>query len=370
MAKTQEEQLKLLVDGMAHGLIGVSLGKPGLGLRFMMTMKPESKMAKMYKIETTTQSLLTGLPAGEYVGVFGQAIDPEQTKTSFDQGIDPYVEMLKGQEGMDSEKIDRMRNWLKDWVVLWKGIRGSVVATEPGPEGLFACNLVFETTDAGKWMELARKMVGELLTWEIANEDVKKIMATVSHQADAEEIGGVKVDHVKVDLWELARKEEAPDEDVANLKKVLGEEGIVFRMGAVDSKTAVVCLGGKTSTALLIKRAASNDAPLEKDAGIEKVSAYLPKKRQSVAYVALDNIVKLVRNITDAMGEEMFPLQVPTINAPLALTGTGGKEWMQVDILLPTDLMIAGKNAAMMMMGTMGAAQQGQQQPPPPAEEG
>ncbi len=365
MAKTQEEQLKMFFDGMARGIMGISLDEPGLGLRFMMTMKPESEMAKMYRIETTTKSLLRGLPAGEYVGAFGQVIDPEQTKVSFKKGINPYVEMLKAQEGMDAEKIDRMRDWLEDWAVLWKGIRGSLVATEPGPEGLFACNLVFETTDSEKWMELTRKMVGELLAWEVTNEDVKKVVGLISHQADAEEIGGVKMDHLKVDLWELARKEEAPEEDVANLKKVLGQEGLVFRMGAVDKKTAIVCLGGKKSTGLLIERAASNDAPLDKDAGIEKVSAHLPKERQSVGYLSLDNTVKLVRNITDAMGEEMFPLQVPPINAPLALAGSGGKNWMQVDVLLPTDLMIAGKNAAMMMMGTMGAAQQGQQEPPP-----
>ena len=370
MAEAQQAQMKMFVDGIARGIIGVSLDEGGLGLRFMMTMKPESEMAKLYTIHTTKRSLLKGLPAGKYIGAFGQVVDPEQTKASIKQAIEPYLAVLKGQEGVDPEQVDRVRSSLEEWAVLAKSMRGSIEATPPGPEGLFAGNLIFETTDSGKWMELARKLVGEALAFKLSDDDFKEFMELVSHKADVEEIGGVKVDHIKIDVMELAKREDAPEEDVENWLKVIGKEGIVFRMGAVDSKTVVVCLGGKESTARLIERAKANDAPLDDDTGIKKVSRHLPEERQSVGFLALDNVVELVRNIADAMDEEMPPILMPPIQAPLALSGTGGKDWMQADLLVPTELMIAGKNVGMMMMGMMGAGgQQGEQTPPPPPDE-
>jgi len=353
MAEAQEKQIKMLLDGMATGIVGISIGEGGLGLRFTMTMKPESEMAKLYKITTSAKSLLKGLPAGKYLGVMGQIMDPKQAEEGM-KTLDPYVAVLKGMEGVDGEQVDRIKKSLDQWVPLFTAVRASVEAVTPGPEGLFAFHAVVETTDSGKWMELCGQIIDELLKLNIQNEHYKELCEYVTHKAGASEVAGVKVDECKLDLFELARKNDAPDEDIESMKKVVGKDGLVLRMGAVDKNKVVVCLGGASHMSRLVEQARGSDAPLDADAGIKKVSRYLPENRASVAFIAVDNICEFARTVAEAVGEEMFPLQFPQIQAPLAFSGTGGTEWAQFDVLVPTELMVAGKNAAMMMMGMMG----------------
>jgi len=108
-----------------------------------------------------------------------------------------------------------------------------------------------------------------------------------------------------------------------------------------------------------ITAAKQSGSPLAKTQGIEKVSKELPSERASVIYVAVDRIIAGIKSIQEHMDEEAFPIQMPPLNAPVAMAATGGDGWGRYDIFVPTELLVAGKNAAMgMMMG-------GQGQPPP-----
>ena len=127
----------------------------------------------------------------------------------------------------------------------------------------------------------------------------------------------------------------------------------------------------------LMAQAGSADAPLDDDPGIKRVAALLPKDRNSVVYVALDNIFTLVGNINKALEEEdEFPIQLGELNAPLALVGRGGDGWTQADIFIPTELLVAGKDAIMTMVG-MGAGpmggemelEEGADAEPPPSDD-
>jgi hypothetical protein len=76
-------------------------------------------------------------------------------------------------------------------------------------------------------------------------------------------------------------------------------------------------------------------------------------------YFAVDRIVGVIKAAQNAFDEEELPISMPELNAPLTINGTGGDGWSRGDLFLPTELMVAIKNAVLTMMG-------GGQAPPPP----
>jgi hypothetical protein len=197
----------------------------------------------------------------------------------------------------------------------------------------------------------------------VAHEPEAKVVAeAITQKPDAEELEGVKLHHIRFDP---AKVEQIgwDEEDADKLKKLLGGDGVLIRLAPVSKELVVLTFGGGADFAKqVIDLAKSKQAPLDDDPGVKKVSAHLPKERASIMYIAVDQIVATIREGGKAFGEEEeFPIQMPKLNAPLAISGTGGENWSQVDMFAPSELLVAVKNAAMALMG-------GGPPPPKPAE--
>ena len=155
---------------------------------------------------------------------------------------------------------------------------------------------------------------------------------------------------------------------IDQLKKVVGQEGILVRVAAVDATHVLVNFGGgKERMGEAIAAAKAGKALLSKDGGIQRVSAKLPKEKTAEVYIAVDRIVSLIRNITEATGSgQAFPIRMPEINAPLAYVTTANGLVGTVDLYVPMELIVEIKNTTMQMLGTMmGGAQQQQPSEPP-----
>ena len=124
-------------------------------------------------------------------------------------------------------------------------------------------------------------------------------------------------------------------------------------MSGVDAQHVVVGFcGGAESMGRLIESAGKDAVPLADDPGIKKVKAHLTSERASEMYLSVDRIVNVISRVARVLDEEEFPVKMPSIDAPLGISSTGGTEWNRVDIFVPTELMVAVKNAIMgMMMG-------------------
>ncbi|NOT02655.1 MAG: hypothetical protein HOP29_18775 [Phycisphaerales bacterium] len=363
-AKSSEgskKQLQTMIDGIRSASFGVSLGEKGLALRVGLNAKPGSDFAKQTQAKTTTESLLTGLPASQYLLAFGSIVHPDAIKESM-TAMDMYVDMLKSIEGVKDEDAQKLVGEFKDLVSALRGVRGSVDAVEPGTDGLFAANMIVDTGDSKKWIAGWASLVEKSKALPIDDEHFKKGMAHLTYTADAEDIGGTKVDRLKFDILALAQSEEADEEEVAAVKKVLGEDGLVVRFCAVDGDTVAVGIGGSKQMATLIESARSGQAALDGDEGIKKIGGHLPKERSGVMFVDFEHILQFAKNMAAAFDEEIPPIELPKMNAPVGMATAGGADWSRVDILVPTELMIASKQVAMMMMGAMGG------QPEAPAE--
>ncbi len=360
-AEATKQQVDMIVEGASSICFGVSLKKPGLGFRFGMSAKPGSEMARQIKVVPTKESLLRGLPADKFLLAIGQVMDPAQLRASM-KSLDPYLEMLDAVEGLDKEQIGQLKSMVREWLPMFTGVRMLVQPIAPGPNGLFGVSIIMDTSSSKRWLELARKAVEtgkKLLTdasAELIDEDVKKVVDAIAYKLGAEEINGAKINHLTFDLSKIDTVDE---EELEQVQKVIGKDGILFRVAGIDDHRIVVGFGGGADyMGRLIESARKKGdgkdnlrSGLDDDPGIKKVAANLTSERASVAYISVDQIIGAINSVAKALDEEELPIKMPAINAPLAMSGTGGNGWQRFDIFVPMELMVAVKNATLAMMG-------------------
>ncbi len=353
-AEMNKKGIDMFLEGTSSFSLGLALDKGGVGLRFALGAKPGSGMVDKITMKPTSASLLAGLPASEYLLAFGETIHPAQVNASLED-LDVWLTPPADAEEADAEKMKQLQGIIKEAVTLWTGLRGSVEALPPGPDGLFGVWLIFDTADSTKSLELKSKMIeiGKGLLADLAKKEEEGVLGQVSeaiqYQKEAEEIAGVKVTHLGFDL---AKIQDIEEEDRDDILKVIGKEGVLLRMAPVSPKRVVVSFGGgKAEMATLIEQAKKDGAPLEEDAGIMKVAGVLPKPVASVGYVAADRILASINQVMTVLEEEKLPVQMPPLDAPMAMATTGGDGWAQFDLFFPTELVVASKNAFMVMMG-------------------
>ena len=369
-AEMNKQNIQMFFDGVGALTIGLALETTGLDLRLVMTARPGTELAKRTQVKPTSDPLLRGLPVADYLIAFGQTMAPEAVKSSVDD-LKALLAVGGESEKIDKEKLAKFEKVITDAVTMISSARGMLEGLPAGPDGLFGLSLLVDTSDSKQWvglikdgLEMGKQLVTDALKDEAAGdqETVTQALQALTYTERAETIAGTSVNHIKFDIDKIAEQQEVDEEDLEQAKKVVGKEGLLLRIAAVDNKQVMIAFGGgEPRAAKLIEAAKSAGAPLSETPGIKKVSPNLPKERASVAYVAIDHIIRTVQTVQKVLDEEVLPLQMPPVQAPIGLAGTGGDGWSQFDLFIPTDLMVAGKNAAMAMMG-------GGQAPGQPAE--
>lgn len=377
-AEMNKKQLDLLFEGASSLTIGLDLGKKGLVLRGAARCKPGTELAKLWNVKPTDDSLLRGLHAGDYIVVYGQTVSPEQSQANL-ENIDMLLSILEEPAPVDAqggtaeqpapknEHIEKLKAIAREWLPLMTRMQGAVDLLTPGDAGLVGMSMVVEATDSAKWLDYAAQTVdvvkalvkskadgGGSAEWQA---EVGQILDAISYARNAEEIGGQKFDHLRFDLTKLG--DEIEEDQLEAVNKIIGADGLLVRMAAVDGHAVVIGVGGGAKyTGAAVKAWKEKNETLAKDAGIKKVSDGAPQGRYAEAYVAVDNCLTLIQNVASAMEEEALPVQMADVTEPLALFGTGGDGFIQLDAVFPTELLVAGKNVVMTLMAPP---------PPPPA---
>ncbi len=370
LAKKQADMTKSQVDMFVLGLksltVGISIDKAGLGVRTIATVNPGTVLATQMKLADTKEPLLTGLPLGKYVLALGQQMHPEQTKAAMQQ-LDTYLAMASDIEGVPQEKLAELKEIITSLVTSLNSVKATLEALPPSDQGLAGVTIVLGTDDAAKFVTLGNRKIAVGMevcsaVMKNADENLPALTDIVVHAPKAEAGPAGPVAQIRFDLSKI---EEMDDEDLAEILKIIGKEGPVVRMAAANAKNVVVTFGGgKAYFDRAMAAAKSDQATLTNDPGIKKVAAHMPTRRAQVMYLALDHAMELVNNVKMAVDGQPLPMPVPTVNAPIALTTSGGTGWSRFDLLFPTELLVVAKNMGMAMNG-MGA-------PPaaPPAQPG
>ena len=356
-AQSTREQMEMYLDGTRSVVFGAWVKPVGLGIRFAMSAKPGSEFAKLMQSEGTDQTLLSGLPRGAYMLAMGQTIDHSGVETSL-KGLDPYFEVGKDNEDLDADALAELKSATYDLLRSLRAVRLSVDALPSGPDGLIGLTLLLDTPDSGKAQGLITK-VSEAAKRVCKDAELLPYFDALTHELDVEEMADVKVSRFKYDL---SKVDELDEDDREEMLKIIGQEGLALRIAAVsDKRLAIAFGGGKERMSKVIAAAKSDDPALAEDAGVRRAAEQLPKTRASELYLALDEIGRCAQNIAKAIDEDPLPLDIPDLDAPVAMVSVASKACARLDIFVPMELAVACKDAAMSLMGMPGASPTSQQ---------
>ncbi|MBU0754359.1 MAG: hypothetical protein KJ645_04420, partial [Planctomycetes bacterium] len=235
-ADNTKEQVDMLVEGGKSILFGLSLNEHGLGIRCVMRAKPNTKLQKQLKLITTTDSLLKGLPLGKHILAMGGLMHPEAMEKSV-ENMDVYIKMLGDLQEVDGEKVGALKTLLKERIPLITGCRASLEALPTGPDGLIGFSAIIDAKDSGKMLSFYSELCA-LCKELVTDAKVKKILDLLTYTKDAETIGDLRVDHLGFDISKLDEIEMDAEEN-EELLSIIGKEGVLFRLAAVDDKRVV-----------------------------------------------------------------------------------------------------------------------------------
>jgi len=341
--KSAEKLIKMFEE-MAALDISLSFDKKGLSLLLLTTPKKGSDLEKLFRdTKNTDRTLLSALPKEKYLLALGGTTVYSEHADKFG-GPMQLSDILKSLqiEGMDDEAIKSLESGFKGLMKTTRAFAMSVSALPAGPQGMVGLAIVVETDDAEGCVADLRKMYETV--WAISDdEDFETIKANVVHKADAETIDGKKVDTITVNLKEMGDLLDLNAEDLGEINKIIGED-LVFRFGPADKKHIVIAFGGGEKRFETICGSVKSASGLSADAGITETARRLPSPRAAECYIALDNVGQLIKNIAKVLGEEEeFPFDVPTIDAPIAISTVQLGSIQRIDIIVPMKLITAVK---------------------------
>ncbi|HSW47315.1 MAG TPA: hypothetical protein VLM89_17260 [Phycisphaerae bacterium] len=381
-------KLEKFIDESRELSLGLALDRRGVSLSFFFRMDPESSLGKEMKATKAVDgTLLAGLPDEPTVLVLGTVVG--QTEQS---GLPDWVDAVLSSGGVSEHLTPEQSAALKEGMLKVFGdieMANLSLANLPAEArlGLFSVVAVARVKDSGQYIEQSHKLfdvvkgivataAGKTAEGQAPQEGqadpVKAAADAIQWKTKAEEVAGVPVDHLVVDLAAIP---DAGEEDVQKIKGVVGPEGILIRVAAVDKQHVVLAFGGGAERmAKVIELVKRGDSPLAKG-GVQTISKRLPAgPRLMEGYVHVDQVLKLVTTVVTQLGE---PMPVPLVMrnpGPIAFCVNRVEDTAQeFHLVLPTELMLSVKEAiAPLLQMFMGGGPEGMdmEMPPPTPESG
>ncbi|MEE9296503.1 MAG: hypothetical protein V3W34_16285 [Phycisphaerae bacterium] len=340
--------------------LSVRFDPAGVTIGGYMDADPESDSGKaMSSVQSTSRSLLTGLPKDPFILAGGQMYNKESNKIGIKM-LDKMMGQLTQQAGEDVEQVEKLIETASEALLSLRHLSMSVSPLSASDEGMIAATMVLTTeSDSKRLCQTFDKLVGMFKKMMADDARVAERVGMFVYNADAEKVGGVAVDHFKVTL----PPEELDADWIRKIHKVIGPQGLLVRLATVDDKHVAVTLGGgKGHLARVIDVIKSKETPLAEDAGIKRVAGHVAKKRYVEFYLSADRLIKTVMAVAEAIGEKIpLTAAIPEINAPLAVTSSpAGKAGVRMELFMPMEMISAVKD---IVMAQMMAPQQQQLQP-------
>ncbi|MCP4249879.1 MAG: hypothetical protein GY778_22785 [bacterium] len=333
-----------MIESFGSAQLSLQSSPTGLRLGFFVAPKADTPMAKaMASIKAPAGSLLTGLPGGTFAFVGAGVGNAELSKLKAEAFDDMLATMIGNQAEISADALTGLRNAIKPLMQQIRSGSFSISALPEGPDGVLAVNVVVSVEGGAKQYlaslgQLVSVVKGDLIPDEEAAAMVKKVL---EYRAGAED---GSTDHLVLKLDQL---EEADKEWLGTMTKILGKDGMLVRLSAVDGDHVGMTLGGGAAQMqALAQTIKSKQAPLAESAEIKKMAALLPAGRIWEAYLSANGLSALASAITKAVDAEM-PFELPPIDAPVAAYGTvtkGGGS--QTDFVIPVELLKAVMQAA------------------------
>ncbi|MCH7814067.1 MAG: hypothetical protein IID40_08610, partial [Planctomycetes bacterium] len=345
-----------MVESFSSAQLSLQSSPAGLRLGLFIAPKADTPMAKMMAgLKAPSSSLLTGLPGGSFALVWAAVSNAEMANYRAQAFDDMLATAISSHHEIDADALSSLRDAIKPLMQQIRSGSFSISVLPEGPDGVLAVNAIVAVEGgAAQYLasfgQLVSVVTGDLIPDEEAAAMVKKVL---EYRAGAED---GSTDHLVLKLDQL---EQADEEWLAYVSKILGKDGLLIRLSAVDGDHVAMTLGGGAAQMkTLAQTIRSKQSPLAESAEIKKMADLLPAGRVWEAYLSANGLSALAAAITKAVDVEM-PFQLPPIDAPVTAYGTvtqGGGS--QTDCVIPVELLKAAMQAA-------SAAMMGGGGPPP-----
>lgn len=329
--------------------ISLRLEKTGLHMGVYQGIDKASPQGKAISSgKPTSKSLLTGLPKDNFVLALGAEMSEAEAAFSAEQ-VTAALSNPMLTATMDEEQVRKLTAFMTNTTKDLRGFALSFSGLPSGPDGVVGMTKVVTVAGgaANKCTQLSEVLA--LLPAMIPVPEAQQLFAAMNYAVGAEDIGGVSVNHLILSVDQLP---DATPEKIAQVKKLFGQEGVLFRLAALDDNHIVATLGGGAERfGKVLEVAKSGNAPLSEDQGIQNVAGLLRKERSVEAYLALDHLASAAEEIAKIF-DEQIPFRFTEVNAPVGMVaGIVGPGESQMDIAVPMELVVAVKDVAMSMSG-------------------
>ncbi len=336
-----KRQIDRLVDGLELIVVGLRIEDQALALRMTGKCKKGSDLDKSVYLSTTGESLLTGLPKEAMALAMGQIMDKKQAQVQVDS-LREMMEILRESDDIDTAKLDRLEKTLETWMMQSGGYAMSIVPLESDGHGVLGMTMVVNCDDSAAWLASMQDVVTQLK--ELAPE----LDENVAQYADAISLEdeGDGVMSLSMDLSEIG------DEDSVEMaENILGAPMAISIRVAGDDRVVFSLGGGERRAESVVEAVERTGSSAERADFEQKLNDLLPLERNSTTYLFVDQCVELARGIMAAIDEEDLPFATPDANTPIAVTSTGGDDWWTVELILPMEVIEAGRDIGLTMMG-------------------
>ncbi len=377
------ENIKMYLEGTKELTFGINVdAKKGVTFAFYMNPKADSKLATAMQYHTRPKgSLLTGLPGEPSVLVYG-GVGAQMSPVAKRQ-IESTMDMLFGPQMLgpilpEEEQAEVVKSLVEmaETVTAFNVSISRLPAEESG--GLVGMAVVTTSKDSAKARELSHGILQRIMDTivkvakqeNMPEEEIEAVKKLMVFKKGEETLAGVKVDHFLVDLSQVP---DLNEEDMDQVKLLIGEEGILFRMGAVTENHSLTTFGGGAERfEKIVGLIKETQAPLMDSPGIKLVSDRLPTDDSIMEmYLNFDEAITLVSTIANEMGQPL-PLPIQMQNAaPLCMSAVPqGENGLEMHMLIPMELAVSVKDVVMQVMGMMMMGPNGGGEPMPQEQPG
>ena len=345
--KVIEKQL----DELAHFDFGIALNNDGFSLHGVMVPKNETDLAKLFgDMKNVDKSLLSAMPKETYLfAVSGTTpYSVHQEKFGNQNMVSQIFKQMQAAGGTVEANEAAVKALDAEVQKLNRSVDAfamNMTALEGGNGGYIGASMILESREPAACLTSMRTIYTKI--WELSDEeDLKKAKSMLMHKPDAETIEGGKVDTLSLKMEDFAAETEMSDEDKKMFKQLLGSE-VTVRFGVVGDNHLLVSFGGGqdryAAAAKVIKAGGEN---LLADPGIASTSKQLPSPRMMEGYLSVENIMRMVKTVSTAMGEpDNIPFEVPDIYAPAAMDASIVDNAWRFDFFVPMKLIKGIKTA-------------------------
>ncbi|MDY6913706.1 MAG: hypothetical protein SVT52_04535 [Planctomycetota bacterium] len=342
---------KTMIAQMQSVAVGGRFVETGLVFEEAITFLPDSNFAKaMAEAKTSTaKELLNRLPNLPYVLAFGAVGNTsEQEKEMTDELLDK----LLADESM-AEVPEETKAKIKELAIGFnEQVTGAQLVGGGAPEGsgLFGLAYVIQCKDAEtvKGMLADSAAVTETLIKSLVDdEDAQQLKISYIEAADT--AGEAQVDAISITHPELAEMDE---EDKAEMKKVLGEDGVRLLIAAADENAVVVTFGGSQAFMAEALKTAAGGGTIPAGEELAEALKYMPDKPTGIMLLNVGNLFDVILKGTRVMQdneEAMLPIQITT-KTPIAIGAGVQANAVRVVAYVPNKLIQEAVGAAMMFM--------------------